>query len=110
MIKYVLRGSSGEDVKILLEKIQTGLSSELRGEAMTFAEQLKQMGRQEGITQGIVQGVHQGQTALFTRLLRRRFHEIPEFYLNSIEKADAEILLLWSEKILDAKTLEEVFQ
>ncbi|MBS0350785.1 MAG: Rpn family recombination-promoting nuclease/putative transposase [Proteobacteria bacterium] len=101
VIRYVLRDANAEGVGLFLEMVQENLSSELRGEAMTLAEELRQI--------GLKQGMQRGEAALFTRLLKRRFHEIPEFYFNYIEKADADTLLLWGEKILDAKTLEEIF-
>ena len=67
---------------------------------MTLAQEFRQ--------EGIHQGIHQGEAAVITRQLKRRFHQVPESYLTRIEQADAETLLLWSEKILDAKTLEEI--
>ncbi len=42
--------------------------------------------------------------------LKRRFNKIPESYMIRIQQADAETLLLWGEKILDANALEEVFE
>jgi predicted transposase/invertase (TIGR01784 family) len=105
VIRYVLRDANAQGVEILMERIQDNLSPRLRGEAMTLADELEQIGRQKGIHQGI----HQGEVALFTRQLKRRFYEVPECYFKYIEQADAETLLLWGEKILDAKTLEEIF-
>ncbi len=74
------------------------LSPELRGEVMTLAQQFEQ------------KGIQQGEVAVVTRQLKHRFQYIPESYLIRLRQADAETLLLWSEKILDAKTLEEVFE
>ena len=69
---------------------------------MTLAQELIQRGQH--------QGIHQGEAAVITRLLKRRFHQVPSSYLTRIEQADAETLLSWSDKILDAKSLEEVFE
>jgi hypothetical protein len=73
-------------------------------ESMTLAQQFEQQGQQKGI--------HQGEAAVITRLLKRRFQlrQIPDSYLARIEQADAETLLLWSDKILDAQSLQEIFE
>ena len=73
---------------------------------MTLAQELIQRGQHQGIQQGI----HQGEAAVITRQLKRRFRQVPASYLTRIEQADAETLLSWSDKILDAKSLEEVFE
>lgn len=52
-------------------------------------------------------GLQQGEVAIITRLLQRRFGNIPAYYMERIEQTDAEILLELGEKILDAKTLED---
>ena len=44
------------------------------------------------------------------RLLTRKYKIIPQNYIQKVELADAETLLEWGEKILDSKSLEEVFQ
>lgn len=58
---------------------------------------------------GRMEGFQQGETAILTRLLQCRFHHIPANYLEMIRQADAETLLVWAERILNATSLEEVF-
>jgi predicted transposase/invertase (TIGR01784 family) len=100
VIKYVLNGTDTQGAKLFVQKMQNYLSPELRGEVMTLAQEFRQ------------EGVHQGEAAVITRLLKRRFRlpQIPDSYLAKLEQADAEMLLLWSDKILDAKSLEEIFE
>jgi len=74
------------------------LSPTLRGEVMTLAQQLIQVGESLG------------KTELMIRQLKRRFKRIPKNYLVRLEKADAETLSTWGERIIDAKTLKEVFE
>lgn len=50
-----------------------------------------------------------GEAAVLTRLIRRRFGDIPKPITQQIAKADAETLLQWSDKFLDAANLEEIF-
>ena len=60
--------------------------------------------------QGIEQGQKQGEAAMLLRLLTRKFGpEAAERYRPRIEAADAETLLACSERILEARTPEEVF-
>jgi len=99
------------------EKFVTIISNELSratGEKiMTGAEQLMQIGVQKGIQQGIQQGIEQGtlegERTILKRLLTRRFGFISLRYLEKIQNADSGTLLLWSEKILDAGKVEDVF-
>lgn len=81
-----------------------------------LAQQLKdaktegmQQGIQEGIQEGIQQGIQQGESNFLLHLLRRKFHIIPEVYQQKIARADANTLLLWGDRVLEAKSLEEIF-
>ena len=80
---------------------------------MTLGQLLRaeghEIGLQEGITQGINQGINQGEAAVLLRQLKRRFYKVPANYLKKIKQADAETLLVWSDRILDAKNIEEIF-
>jgi predicted transposase/invertase (TIGR01784 family) len=67
-------------------------------------------GMQKGIEKGIEEGVQKGEAALLQRLLQRRFGDLPTAYVARIEQADATMLLKWTENVLDAKTLEEIFK
>ena len=42
--------------------------------------------------------------------MKRRFSFIPPKYLNRLDKYDPDDLLVVGEKILDAKTIDEVFE
>lgn len=59
---------------------------------------------------GIQKGIQQGEYAILHRLLLRKFRQVPPRYLAMLLKADSETLLRWSEKILEAKSLAEVFE
>ncbi len=74
-------------------------------EKMTsFAERFEQ----EGMQKGMQQGLQQGEARVLIRLLTRRFGELPEAFRRRIEEADAETLLVWSERVLTANSLDEV--
>ena len=73
-----------------------------------------QQGFEQGFAQGLAQGLEQGQkqgmAAILLRLLKCKFGpEAAETHRPRIETADAETLLTWSERILDAGTPEDIF-
>ena len=54
------------------------------------------------------QGMQRGEARILTAQLRLRFGELPADVAQRIETADAETLLRWSERVLTAKTLDEI--
>ncbi|WP_420825639.1 DUF4351 domain-containing protein [Thiocystis minor] len=80
----------------------------MSGFAERFIQQGVQEGVQQGVQQGIQQGVQQGEARLLRRLLASRFGELPEATLRAIEVADPDTLLQWSDRVLTARTLEDV--
>jgi hypothetical protein len=83
-------------------------------EMTRFAERFMEKGREEGLEQGLEQGVkkgiRQGETQMLLRQLTLRFGDLPQSTREHLESADADTLLRWSERILTASTLDEVFQ
>ena len=55
------------------------------------------------------EGLVEGEATLLLRLLERKFHLLPESARQRIAAADAETLLVWGERVLDAKSLDEVW-
>jgi flagellar biosynthesis/type III secretory pathway protein FliH len=114
VIKYVLNGIDVKGRELFLEKMHQYLSPKLGAAAMTLAQEFEQYGQQKGLQlglhQGIQQGIHQGEAAMMIRLLKCRFKQIPESYLQLIKQADANTLLVWGERILDAETLADIFK
>ncbi len=66
-------------------------------------------GVQQGIRQGMQQGVVQGELRVLSRLLRKRFGELPEWAEQMLKEASGGMLEVWSERILTASDLEDVF-
>ena len=63
----------------------------------------------EGRMEGRVEGRVEGEAAMLLRQLERKFHTLPESARQRIAAADAETLLVWGERVLDAKSLDEVW-
>jgi predicted transposase/invertase (TIGR01784 family) len=66
-------------------------------------------GREEGQQEGLVKGVVKGEAALLLRLMERKFKPLPESARKRVAEADAETLLVWGERLLDANTLDEIW-
>lgn len=81
---------------------------------MAYISTAERIGIEKGIAQGLAQGREQGlligESALLNRLLRRKFGAAVEGYQDKLKQADADILLLWGERVLEAKSIEEVFE
>ena len=81
---------------------------------MTTAERI---GYEQGVRQGVEQGLRQGEElgiqkgelGLIRSILESKFSHIPEKYLEVLAKADAATLLNYGNKIIVAKTIDEVF-
>ena len=65
--------------------------------------------RREGLEQGREEGREEGQSRTLQRLLTRRFGELPAWAAELLESATAEQLEVWTDEILVAGSLEEVF-
>jgi len=105
VLKYVIARIQQGDKELLVQEARQHLSPQLQGEIMTIAQQWKDEGRHEGRHEGI----QLGEAAVLTRQIRRRFGDIPKTITQQITQANADTLLLWSDKVLDATHLEEIF-
>ncbi len=80
-----------------LEEIETMIAEQ----APTWTEMWKQ--------QGLEEGLKQGESRLLLRQLERRFGPLDEHTRQRVEAADAERLLEWGERFVDATVLRDVF-
>ena len=90
--------------------IVTGFLQRARDEGI---EQGIEQGRNEGIEQGREQGVRQGRAegerVVLERLLRRRFGRLSAETVELLRSAPEADLETWADKVLDAGSLDEVF-
>lgn len=66
-------------------------------------------GRMKGRVEGRMEGRMEGEAAMLQRLLERRFGTLPDSARQRIAAADADTLLIWGERVLDANSLEDVW-
>ncbi len=70
-----------------------------------FAKKYAAEGRKEGLKEGL----EEGQRKILIRQLTLKFGELPDGILQRIRAADAEYLERWAERILVARTIDDVF-
>jgi predicted transposase YdaD len=98
-LKYIEAGSETPPPK--LASLASQIGPEAEEVYMTTADMLRAEGRAEGHAEGAAR--------ILVRLLTRRFGTIPDRARERIDTASLEQLGLWSERVLDAETLDEVF-
>jgi len=68
-----------------------------------------QRARDEGMEQGMQQGRVEGERAVLEKQLRRRFGLVPSGVTDRLRRASANDIETWAENVLDAETLDDVF-
>lgn len=96
-LTYLTEAGNTLDQQTLYGIISEVKSPHLKNQAMTIAQQLRQEGQLEG------------ERLFLERLLTRKFGELSYHNKEQLGQADRAALELWGERILEAKTLEEVF-
>jgi hypothetical protein len=82
----------------------------MTGFAERFIAQGLEQGLEQGIEKGVERGIRQGEAQMLLRQLTLRFGVLPQSAHAQVQSADADTLLRWSERVLTASTLDEVFR
>ncbi len=64
----------------------------------------------EGKKEGEKIGIRKGELAVLRRQLERRFGKLPAAAVERLERADIDQLLVWSDRVLTAAKLDDVFE
>jgi hypothetical protein len=99
-LKYIQAGS--ETPLHRLAWLATQIGPEAEEVFVTTADMLRAEGRAEGRAEHAA--------GVLVRLLTRKFGAVPDEARVRIGAASMEQLDLWSERVLDAETLDEVFE
>ncbi len=70
----------------------------------------KKEGEQIGIRKGEQIGIRKGELAMLRRLLERKFGKLTPETAERLERADVDLLLVWSDRVLTAAKLDDVFE
>nr|VFJ44070.1 MAG: conserved hypothetical protein (putative transposase or invertase) [Candidatus Kentron sp. DK] len=97
-----------------LEKIIREVRPGEEGKMMSqFAQDIEKRVREsalrEGMQQGMQQGRLEGEANLLLRILPRRFGPLPLEITERVHGADPNTIEIWADRMLDAKSLNEVF-
>nr|VFJ70375.1 MAG: protein of unknown function (DUF4351) [Candidatus Kentron sp. DK] len=74
-----------------------------------WEQTFRQEGRLEGEAIGEAIGEAKGEAKLLFRQLSRRFQPLPDGTFERIHGADPSTIEIWADRVLDAKSLDEVF-
>jgi len=72
--------------------------------------QIREEGRQEGLQEGLQEGRQEGEAKVVLRQLRLKFGPLPPEIEEQVCSEDADRLLEWSERVLTAERLQDVFR
>jgi predicted transposase/invertase (TIGR01784 family) len=117
VIKYIFkafRKIDRDEVMRLLTRIEEKAGSVMVSNiAQEWIDEGKALGLLQGVAEGMAQGVAEGmargEARLLTRQLTRRFGTLPADVTARMEDADTYTLEAWADRLLDARTLDEVF-
>jgi predicted transposase/invertase (TIGR01784 family) len=106
--KVVAARVPGAEVKNVneLEEMRVIVAERFR----EWGEQFKREGLLQGQQEGRAQGHQEGEARLLLRQLQHRFGVLPEDVQARVQCAQPEQLELWGEQMLDAATLDALFQ
>ena len=99
---------SGVELPLIneLQEVETMLAER----AKEWTKQWWEGGVEQGMQQGMQQGVQQGEVAVLLRQIKRKYGPtVAAAFQQRVEQADAETLLVWSERILTAESIDDIF-
>jgi len=76
---------------------------------MRYVTSVERIGLEKGLQQGRQEGRQQGEARTLLRLLERRFGPVSELMQARVSAADLDSLDQWLDRVLDAPTLDAVF-
>ena len=100
-IRETVRGAALDELEAKLASARAG---QMEGVLGSIMEKL----RAEGEAKGRAEGVAEGEAKSLTRLLERRFGPLSDVDKKRIEVADLAQLDAWTDRVLDAESLEAV--
>jgi hypothetical protein len=93
----------------LEKQLWTSISELERNIQMPYVTSVERIGIEQGIEKGIEQGIGRGEMMLLRRMLTKRFGKLPEAIEMRLSQASIADLELWGDRLLEAKTLTEIF-
>lgn len=107
------------ELELQLSHFITALEEEQKMDYVSSIERIKleqvreaclQEGRQEGRQEGLLFGKQEGESSMLSRLLARRFGDLPQSVQTRVKNASKAQIELWFDRAIAALSLDEVFQ
>ncbi len=105
----VAKEDNAEVRKMVITWEETIAASEARGEVRGEARG-EARGMAKGKAEGEAKGQRLGMAQTLKNQVQRRFGDLPDWAVDRIDRADVDTLERWSYRVLDATTLDDVFQ
>lgn len=114
VVRYLFKASDGMDrtrLRTVLKRILPGQEEDVLSiAAQEIIAEVRPKFLAEGEAKGRAEGEARGKVNMLLRLIRHRFPDLPPDLDVRICAASSDQLDEWSDRILDAKTLEDVFE
>lgn len=102
LLKYLIEAGNVSSTEVFVEKVKEQLSSPIGDKLMSIANQL--------IEKGMQQGLQQGEFTILSNMIEYKFGTLPSQYRKKIELADANQLLCLGRRLLEAESLQALFE
>jgi hypothetical protein len=77
--------------------------------AMQYVTSVERIAKQEGLEESRQEGIQQGFAKMLTTLLAQRFGQLPDWVSKKLSAATPEALENWGRKVLEVRSLDELF-
>jgi hypothetical protein len=109
VIRYTEELNPHLDPATLIRHLAPVVGPELEHAMHPYERFLRNEARNEVLEKAVNTGVEKGQRELVLRLLTRRFGALPDAIASRVARASRSELERWSDRILDAASLDDVF-
>ncbi len=109
VFEYILLTYPEAEMEALRANLPAAGANDMEGLVGTIAEALMERGRAEGLERGEARGLERGKAEGLARLLERRFGTLPRTARDRIAAAGLDELNACLDRILDADSLDAVF-
>ncbi|WPL11545.1 Rpn family recombination-promoting nuclease/putative transposase [Thiorhodovibrio litoralis] len=106
LLRYYVQGTGRLDETQVCRLLEQTLSGEPLME--TFIDRYIAQGEQRGIQLGEQRGIQLGEAKTLLRLIERKFGPPSEPIRERITQADSDTLLMWFDRAIDARSLDDV--
>lgn len=110
IIRYIVETFGGYDERVVREIIRQVRPEKEETMMSQFAQDIIAQGKPHWLQEGQLKGRQEGEAALLLRQLQRRFGPVSESVTEWLHAADLSTLELWGDRVLDARSLDDVFR